>query len=241
MVHLSRRVIIVIRFFGGAGGDFVPVPAFCDLTKDGGSINMTELWLAIQNFVFTAGGGMAIVCFLSKKWIDKQTEKKLKVYQKKLDEEFDKLQKANERVNHIILSLYDEENKAYKEIASSMLDISNVLHRTADLNAIGFFHSVQPNNPTDQFVKVLHWNEEFMKAYSRNAVYITDELFASFELLHNNIRKTILSIIQSQYSQDQKLASASLTEAGDISDKVRDLIKQMRCSLEKRKASSLQS
>jgi len=97
----------------------------------------------IITFLFSTIAGCCILFFVFQKFIDGITESSLKKHQesidarlkekqKIIDEEIEKLKTANMRLNHIMLSLYDEEEKALKNVSISVLSLRDEVARIYD-------------------------------------------------------------------------------------------------------------
>jgi len=85
------------------------------------------------DYILVAGGGAAAVLFLyikfwGKTFVEKRVNESLKTKQHELDAELEKLKTANIRVNHIMLSLYEEEKEAIKEISAILIESVHNVH-----------------------------------------------------------------------------------------------------------------
>jgi len=157
--------------------------------KGGGKrMSLSYVWAEIQAYIYTAGGAIIVALgifrLISQKWIDKQTKKSLKKYQHELDSQLVKVQKASDRVNHVMLSLYDEEKEAVKEISS--------LLTSAVEKVYGFAYAeYKPKSQEkEHFGRLCEVSIDNAKiAMNRHCIFLEEDIFSSSEKLLNKALK----------------------------------------------------
>ena len=77
--------------------------------------------------------------FFGEKFADFFMKKKMADYEKEISRELENLRAANQRVNHILVSLHDEEMNMFKRIANAHNDVvSNLIDFNAKMRNFGY-------------------------------------------------------------------------------------------------------
>ena len=74
----------------------------------------------------------ATISFLLKKMVDNFVQRSLATQKSELDKQLEKLKAVNMRMNHIIVSLYDEEVKALKDFVISLHEVTGMIFNNAN-------------------------------------------------------------------------------------------------------------
>jgi len=101
------------------------------------------------------------------------------MYQKKMDEQLKKLDATNARLNHVMISLYDEEKKALKEVSGALALVVQEVFTNAKEGALNDYDKNLP-----QFQKCEDAIVELKQSLNSNRIFIDVDLFGKISELN---------------------------------------------------------
>jgi len=200
-----------------------------------------DVLMDIIGYVLVAVGGgatvsVAVVKFWGKTFVEKRVNESLKIKQHELDTELDKLKASNARINHISLSLYDEELKALKELVVSVRAVSSSISTIA-LSIIGEI-SGDP-----RIISTL--NEEYnelMRHIAICSIFVDEELYNEIEGFRTIAQELVIAVqnrkIERNISTEVHsvdLSEFSAEKLATLHEKTFEIVKKVRNELLRKK------
>jgi hypothetical protein len=208
---------------------------------------MGTFWDFVGYILTAAGGGgvvlVAYIKFWGKTFVEKRVNESLKEKQHELDAELDKLKSANARINHIMMSLYDEEKEAVKQISDKLTTVVSEVHMLA---VAGDWYNKETSLPHRETCYTLMG--ELNGAINRNRIFIDRSLYEKIL----ELRKLTWSVLggfnyyANGYKKDfdnsalRQIQQKALDESGLLYDELDKVIEAMITSIEGRKEKSME-
>ena len=186
---------------------------------------------------------MAYIKFWGKTFVEKRVAESLKEKQHELDVELDKLKSANARVNHIMMSLYDEEKEAIKQISDKLTTAVSEVHALA---VSGDWYNKEASSPHREMCYSLMG--ELNGVINRNRLFIDRSLYE--EII--DLRKLVWSVLSgfnhyaNGYKKDfdnpalQAIQQKVIDDSGKLYGSLDDVIEAMITHIEGKKEKSME-
>jgi len=211
-------------------------------------MNLHDFWCSVQNYIYAAGGAVAVMIalllFFGKRWIDNLASRSLARQKKELDEQLEKLKAANNRVNHIMVSLYDEEQRAAKEISGLL----KVYVEKVCGHAMVYDHC--------SIKEITHFNIQcfdhmtrLLDVMRKNCIFIDDKLYRRVEILVDNTTNILhaLAIDNNDGLNEDGVNTFTRKIQGDVKlhvdrliSELDEIVKAMRSHIESKKREYLE-
>jgi len=145
-----------------------------------------EISVSVTIAVFAGSGSVAFlfIKFWGKTFVEKRVAESLKEKQHELDAQLERLKSANDRVSHIMTSLYDEEKAAIKEMSG--------LITTATEKVYGFaYGEYKPNTPDKEHFGGLAGTAiiDANNSLNRHCIFLEEDIFNCSQKLLNKAVK----------------------------------------------------
>jgi len=196
-----------------------------------------HLWvhISISVTITLAVAGCTMLTFIKfwgKAFIEKRVAEKLKEKQHILDAELEKLKAANSRVNHIMLSLYDEELKTLKDLVGSIYRITSLIGTVEAKYKLGVLGSNALDNVSVSKASIADAFTQLTKNSGICSVFVSEELYSQ---IHEFICITQVIVIEVQRPNSQQVQNDNI-EAFHYKSK--SLINEIRKELVNKKRDS---
>jgi len=207
-----------------------------------------DVWIhvTISITVTLAVAGCSVLAFIKfwgKTFVEKKVAESLKEKQHKLDVELDKLKSANARVNHIMMSLYDEEKEALKQISDKLTAAVGEVHM---LTTSGDWYNKEISLPHRE--KCYSLMGELNGAINSNRIFLDRSLYVKI----SELRALIWSVLggfnhyANGYKKDfdnpalRQIQQKAIDESGLLYKELDEIIESMITHLEEKKAESFE-
>jgi len=207
-----------------------------------------DIWIqvTISITVTLAIAGCSVLTFMKfwgKTFVEKKVTESLKEKQHKLDVELDKLKSANARVNHIMMSLYDEEKEALKQISDKLTTAVGEVHM---LTVSGDWYNKEISLPYRETCYSLLG--ELNCAINRNRIFLDRGLYVRI----SELRALLWGVLSgfNHYSNGYKkdsdnsalrqIQQKAIDESGLLHKELDEVIESMITHIEGRKAKSFE-